>query len=74
MRERFVAYVVCPKCEKKGAAVWEENEDPVYQGGEWVKTLTRVSEGFRATPSGQILCADCDVEAVLAQNRIGGKL
>jgi hypothetical protein len=72
MRERFVAYVSCPQCQKKGAAVWEENEDPIYRAGEWVKTLTRVSDGFRATPSGQILCTDCDVEAVLAQNRTRG--
>jgi len=40
MRERFIAYVVCPKCGQKGAAVWEENEDPVYQRGDWGTTLS----------------------------------
>ncbi len=68
MRERFVAYVACPKCGRKGAAVWEENEDPVYQGGEWRATLTRVSEGFRSGPAGQIFCAVCNVEASVGEN------
>jgi uncharacterized Zn finger protein (UPF0148 family) len=71
MRERFIANVVCPKCGQKGAAVWEENEDPVYQRGDWGTTLTRVSEGFRAAPGGKIFCAVCDVEAVVGPNRMG---
>ena len=71
MRERFIAYVVCPKCGQKGAAVWEENEDPVYQRGGWGTTLTRVSEGFRAAPGGKIFCAVCDIEAVVGTNRTG---
>ena len=65
MRERFIAYVVCPKCEQKGAAVWEENEDPVFQRGEWTTTLTRVSEGFRPGSAGQIFCAVCQIEATV---------
>jgi len=68
MRERFIAYVVCPSCKNKGAAVWEENEDPVFQRGEWSTTLTRVSEGFRPGRAGQIFCAACEVEAVVGQN------
>jgi len=39
MSERFMAHIVCPKCKKKGAAVWEESEDPVYQQGQWAKGL-----------------------------------
>ena len=62
MRERFIAYVVCPTCGQKGAAVWEENEDPVYQGGQWGTTLTRVSEGFRVGRDREIFCTVCDVE------------
>lgn len=65
MRERFIAYVVCPDCQRKGAAVWEQNDDPVYQRGEWSTTLTRVSEGFRPGPAGQIFCTECNVEAVV---------
>jgi len=71
MRERFIAYVVCPKCGQKGAAVWEENEDPVYQRGDWGTTLTRVSEGFRAEPGGKIFCAACNAEAAVGSNRTG---
>ena len=71
MRERFIAYIVCPKCGQKGAAVWEENEDPVYQRGDWGTTLTRVSDGFRATAAGKIFCTVCDVEAVVGANRMG---
>jgi uncharacterized Zn finger protein (UPF0148 family) len=71
MRERFIAYVVCPKCGQKGAAVWEENEDPVYQRGDWGTTLTRVSEGFRAEPGGKIFCTVCNIEAVVGSNRTG---
>jgi len=67
MRERFIAYVVCPKCAQKGAAVWEDNEDPVYQRGDWGTTLTRVSEGFRVAPGGKVFCAACEVEAVVGQ-------
>jgi uncharacterized Zn finger protein (UPF0148 family) len=70
MRERFIAYVVCPKCGQKGAAVWEENEDPVYQRGDWARTLTRVSEGFRTGPAEKIFCAVCEVEAVVGPNRM----
>ena len=71
MRERFIAYVVCPKCGQKGAAVWEQNEDPVFQRGDWGTTLTRVSEGFRAGSAEKIFCAVCDVEAVVGPNRTG---
>jgi len=71
MRERFIAYVVCPKCGQKGAAVWEENEDPVFQRGDWGTTLTRVSDGFRAAPAGKIFCSVCDVEAVVGPTRGG---
>ncbi len=56
---------------KKGAAVWEENEDPVYQRGDWGTTLTRVSEGFRAAPGGRIFCAVCDIEAGVGQKPAG---
>jgi hypothetical protein len=70
MRERFIAHVVCPKCGQKGAAVWEENEDPVYQRGDWGTTLTRVSERFHAGPSGKIFCTACDVEIVVGANRM----
>lgn len=66
-RERFIAYVVCPKCQQNGVAVWEENEDPVYQRGEWSTTLTRVSEGFRPGPAGQIICSQCDRQAMIGQ-------
>jgi uncharacterized Zn finger protein (UPF0148 family) len=68
MRERFIAYVVCPTCGQKGAAVWEENEDPVYQGGQWGTTLTRVSEGFRVGRAGKIFCTVCAIEV-----SVGGK-
>lgn len=71
MRERFIAYVVCPKCGQKGAAVWEENEDPVFQRGDWNTALTRVSEGFRVVAAGKIFCAACDVEAGVGPNRGG---
>jgi uncharacterized Zn finger protein (UPF0148 family) len=71
MRERSIAYVVCPKCGKKGAAVWEEADDPVYQCGGWGTTLIRVSEGFRLGQAGQIFCAACDVEAVVGQKPAG---
>lgn len=71
MRERFIAYVVCPKCGQKGAAVWEQNEDPVYQRGDWGTTLTRVSEGFRAEPGGKIFCAVCNAEAAVGSHRTG---
>lgn len=71
MRERFIAYVVCPKCGQKGAAVWEENEDPVYQRGGWGTTLTRVSDGFRAEPGGKIFCVVCNAEAIVGSNRTG---
>jgi uncharacterized Zn finger protein (UPF0148 family) len=70
MPERFIAYVTCPKCQQKGAAVWEENDNPVYQGGEWGTTLTRVSEGFRPGPAGQIFCAVCDVAAVVGKSGV----
>jgi hypothetical protein len=69
MRERFIAYVVCPKCGQKGAAVWEDNEDPVYQRGDWGTTLTRVSEGFRVAPAGKVFCIVCDIEATVGPNR-----
>lgn len=69
MRERFIAYVVCPKCGQKGAAVWEENEDPVYQRGGWGTTLTRVSEGFRVTTGGKVFCNVCGVEAGVGPDR-----
>jgi len=68
MRERFIAYVVCPRCKNRGAAVWEESDDPVYQRGEWSTTLTRVSEGFRPGPAGQIFCAACDTEVVVGRH------
>lgn len=71
MRERFIAYVVCPQCGQKGAAVWEENEDPVFQRGDWGTTLTRVSDGFRAASAGKIFCSVCDVEAVVGPTRGG---
>ena len=71
MGERFIAYVVCPKCARKGAAVWEASADPVYLRGEWSTTLTRVSEGFRPAPTGQIFCEICDVEASVGPNRVG---
>jgi uncharacterized Zn finger protein (UPF0148 family) len=67
MAERFVAYVVCPKCGQTGAAVWEKSEDPVWRRGEWDTTVTRVSEGFRPGRAGQIFCAVCEVEAVVGQ-------
>jgi hypothetical protein len=71
MRERFIAYVVCPKCGQKGAAVWEENEEPVFQRGGWGTTLTRVSEGFSAGPAGKIFCATCQIEVGVGPNQIG---
>jgi uncharacterized protein YbaR (Trm112 family) len=71
MRERFIAYVVCPQCGQKGAAVWEENQEPVYQRGGWGTTLTRVSDGFRAGEGEKIVCALCNVEAVVGPNRSG---
>jgi len=72
MRERFIAYVTCPKCGQKGAAVWEENQEPVYQRGGWGTTLTRVSDGFRAGDEQKIFCVICDVEAVVGPNPGGG--
>jgi len=71
MGERFIAYVVCPKCGRKGAAVWEASEDPVYHRGEWSTTLTRVSEGFRPSAAGRIFCDVCGVEASVGQNGQG---
>ena len=65
MSERFIAYVVCPKCGQKGAAVWEKTADPVYQRGQWGMTLTRVSEGFRPEPGGKIFCTVCTIEATV---------
>ena len=67
MRERFIAYVVCPQCGQKGAAVWEQHDDPVYQGGRWDTTLTRVSEGFRPGEDGKIFCALCNAEAAVGR-------
>lgn len=71
MRERFIAYVVCPKCGQKGAAIWEENQEPVYRRGGWGTTLTRVSDGFCAGEGGKILCAVCNIEAAVGPNRSG---
>lgn len=68
-RERFIAYIVCPKCEREGAAIWEESEEPVYRRGEWDTTLTRVSDGFVTGRKGKILCLACNVEVVVRQNR-----
>jgi uncharacterized Zn finger protein (UPF0148 family) len=70
MPQRFVAYVVCPRCQRSGAAVWEESEEPVWQrGGEWGTTITRVSEGFAPGRTGQIFCAGCDVKVVVRQGK-----
>lgn len=69
MSERFMAHIVCPKCKKKGAAVWEESEDPVYQQGQWGTTLTRVSEGFRAVPTGKVVCVVCNIQAAVGEGR-----
>jgi hypothetical protein len=68
MRERFIANVVCPRCKQKGAAIWEQNEDPVFQRGEWSTTLTRVSEGFRPGPGGKIFCDACGIAVEVGQN------
>lgn len=69
-RERFIAYIVCPQCHRKGAATWQESEDPVYHKGEWGTTLTRVSEGFRPGPTGKIFCTECNIEVVVPQDRL----
>lgn len=68
-RELFIAYITCPQCHRQGAATWQESEDPVYHRGGWSTTLTRVSEGFRAGPTGKIFCVDCNIEVVVPQRR-----
>jgi hypothetical protein len=68
-RERFIAYIVCPQCQRKGAATWQESEEPVYHKGGWGSTLTRVSEGFWAGPTGSVFCVDCNIEVVVPQER-----
>jgi len=69
-RERFTAYIACPQCRRKGAATWQESEDPVYHKGGWGTTLTRVSEGFRAEPMGNIYCVECNIEGVVPPERL----
>jgi hypothetical protein len=69
-RERFIAYISCPQCNRKGAATWRESEHPVYHKDGWGTTLTRVSQGFRAQPTGNIFCADCNIEVVVPQCRV----
>ncbi len=68
-RERFLVHVICPQCEQRGVVIWERSEDPVYQQGEWHTTLTRTSEGFRPGVKGQIVCANCAIEAAISSKR-----
>jgi uncharacterized Zn finger protein (UPF0148 family) len=63
--ELFITTVVCPKCGQSGVVKLEQSELPVYSGGEWRTSLTRISPGLRLGPKGKVLCSICDVELVL---------
>lgn len=66
-RESYSAYLECPKCRRKGSAVWEENENPVHNGGNLARTLKTISDGFHKgngtdrAGDPEILCDQCKV-------------
>jgi RecJ-like exonuclease len=66
-REKFSAYLECPKCGKKGNAEWEENENPVHNSGDLGRSLESISSGFHkgagTDRSGdpEIMCDECKI-------------
>jgi hypothetical protein len=57
-REHFVTPVTCPECALNGSAIWADTER-----GDLETKITRVSDGFRVGPDGEIYCAGCGVKA-----------
>lgn len=65
--ESYSAYLECPRCGRKGNAVWEENENPVHNDGNLARILKTISDGFHKgagtdrAGNPEILCDQCKI-------------
>jgi hypothetical protein len=63
-REKVDFKLKCPECEKEGMVTIEEDENPVYERG---STIVSVSKGFKASPKHDtdrhlaVICCTCKV-------------
>jgi len=55
-RETYSSSIECFVCGKKGMAIWEENENPVYGGGLNAKLISY--DGFCRRGDDEFVCED----------------
>ena len=67
-RERFQRTFKCPKCEKEGTAIFEENETPPHHQGDFDTRLEEISDGFylerNAEDGFDIVCKGCKIRTI----------
>ena len=64
-RETYTINITCPKCKLSGYVVWEENENPVHDGGNLNRKLIEIvgyfCESGKTDKHGdpEIVCKGC---------------
>jgi hypothetical protein len=60
-KERWQKNLRCPDCDTSVIVEFEENENPVYHGGDLDTKMTSISNGFSSNDNGQTIhCRRCN--------------